>query len=209
VDCGLCHESSLREKEVRGDYAVGKKILLLNGSPRANGNTSRLSGAFTKGAERAGHAVHRFNIGEMDIHPCVGCLGGGRDKGSPCTQKDGMEKIYPVFMEAEVLVFASPLYCWSFTAQMKAVIDRFFAVTEAMSGGTDYHTPQKDCLLLIAAEGSDKDNFKPIVDYYRSLLGFLGWTDKGMILAGGVLHSGDIEKTPFLAEAERMGASFD
>jgi multimeric flavodoxin WrbA len=188
---------------------VSKKILLLNGSPRINGNTSRLSDAFIKGAEKAGHEVHRFNIGEMDIHPCIGCLSGGPDIQSPCTQKDGMEEIYPVFMKSEVLVFASPLYCWSFTAQMKAVIDRFFAVTEAMSDGTDYHTPPKDCLLMIAAEGSEKENFKPIVDYYRSMLGFLGWTDKGMLLAGGILHIGDVEKTPFLAEAEKMGASLD
>ena len=188
---------------------MSKKILLLNGSPRTNGNTSRLCGAFTKGAEKAGHEVHRFNIGEMNIHPCVGCLDGGRDKESPCTQKDGMEKIYPVFMEAGVLVFASPLYCWSFTAQMKAVIDRFFAVTEAMSDGTDYHTPPKDCLLMIAAEGSEKENFKPIVDYYKTLAAFLGWTDKGMLLAGDILRIGDVEKTPFLAEAEKMGASLN
>jgi hypothetical protein len=92
---------------------------------------------------------------------------------------------------------------------MKAVIDRFFAVTEAMSDGTDYHTPPKDCLLMIAAEGSEKENFKPIVDYYKTLAAFLGWTDKGMLLAGGILRIGDVEKTPFLAKAEKMGASLD
>lgn len=188
---------------------MNRKILLLNGSPRKNGNTSRLSDAFIKGARTAGHDVHKFNVVEMNIHPCIGCLDGGRDKESPCTQKDGMEEIYPVFMKADILVFASPLYCWSFTAQMKTVIDRFFAVTEAMSDGTNYQTPRKDCLLLIAAEGSEKENFMPVVDYYRSMLGFLGWTDKGMLLASGVLHIGDVEKTPFLAEAEKMGASLD
>jgi multimeric flavodoxin WrbA len=186
---------------------MGKKILLLNGSPRTNGNTAGLSDAFIKGATTAGHKVYRFNLGEMNIHPCIGCLSGGQDKENPCTQKDDMGKIYPAYKEAEILVFASPLYCWSFTAQMKAVIDRLYAVTEAMSDGNDYHTPHKDCLLMIAAEGSFEENFKPIVDYYKNLLNFLGWTDKGILLAGGVLRAGDIEKTPYLADAEKLGES--
>ena len=94
------------------------------------GNTTGLVEAFKQGAEEAGHTVEVFNLQRMDIHPCLGCLGGGRDSKSPCLQKDDMAKIYPYYETADVLVLASPMYYWSITAQLKIAIDRLFAVTE-------------------------------------------------------------------------------
>ena len=52
---------------------MGKKIIVLNGSPRANGNTAALAAHFIKGAESAGHDVRRFDLQKMDIKPCLGC----------------------------------------------------------------------------------------------------------------------------------------
>ncbi len=54
-----------------------KKIMILNGSPRAKGNTAALIDSFTKGAESAGHEVVRFDLQKMNIHGCLGCCGGG------------------------------------------------------------------------------------------------------------------------------------
>lgn len=76
---------------------MSKKILVLNGSPRARGNTSMLLDAFTEGATQAGHTVTRFDLQKMDLHPCLGCMKGGRDAASPCVQKDDMLKIYPAY----------------------------------------------------------------------------------------------------------------
>lgn len=55
---------------------VGKKIVILNGSPRRNGNTSALVHAFTQGAESAGHTVTEFFLDNMEIYGCKGCFGG-------------------------------------------------------------------------------------------------------------------------------------
>ena len=74
---------------------MGKHILLLNGSPRSKGNTAMLCDAFTAGAQSAGHTVTRFDLQKMEIHGCLGCMKGGKDKASPCVQKDDMNKIYP------------------------------------------------------------------------------------------------------------------
>lgn len=54
------------------------------------GNTAGLVEAFKQGAEKAGHTVEVFNLQRMDIHPCLGCLGGGCDSQNPCVQKDDM-----------------------------------------------------------------------------------------------------------------------
>lgn len=112
------------------------------------GNTAGLVEAFKQGAEEAGHTVEVFNLQQMDIRPCLGCLGGGRDSKNPCLQKDDMAKIYPHYETADVLVLASPMYYWSITAQLKTVIDRLFAVTEK---SPEYHTPMQHCVLLMAA----------------------------------------------------------
>ena len=88
---------------------MGKKIIILNGSPRKNGNTSALTAEFRKGAEEAGNEVTEFFLSKMKIGGCLGCWHGGKDPEHPCTQRDDMEQIYPAYKEADVVVLASPL----------------------------------------------------------------------------------------------------
>lgn len=180
---------------------MAKKIVILNGSPRAGGNTAALVHAFVRGAEEAGHQVSCFDLQRMDIHPCLGCWAGGEDPASPCVQKDDMAKIYPAYKEADVVVLASPLYYWAVSGQLKCAFDRLFAVAECDSG---YANPKKDCALLMAAEGH---GFQESVCWYDGLLKHLGWTDRGKVLCGGVLGVGDIEGNEKLEEAYRLGKS--
>ncbi len=69
---------------------MGKRIVILNGSPRKKGNTSALVLEFTRGAKEAGHAVTEFFLDSMDIHGCKGCFGGHSSRKCPCVQKDDM-----------------------------------------------------------------------------------------------------------------------
>ena len=73
---------------------MGKKIIILNGSPRKAGNTTALTAEFVRGAEESGSAVTEFFLHGMNISGCKGCFGGGKDPQSPCAQKDDMDKIY-------------------------------------------------------------------------------------------------------------------
>lgn len=184
---------------------MGKKILILNGSPRRKGNTAALIEAFTAGAESAGHQVKRFDVALMDIHPCRGCCAGGKDPDHPCVQRDGMEEIYPVYKEADIVVLASPMYYWSISGQLKCAFDRLFAVTEL---DPNYVTPVKEAVLLMAAEGEGEDNEAPVRDYYHALLRRIGWTDRGILFAGGNMAASDISKHPEQLEAARnLGAA--
>lgn len=196
---------------------MGKSVLVLNGSPRREGNTAALVAAFAEGAERAGHAVARFDVALMDVAPCRGCLGGGADASSPCVQKDDMDAVYAAYRAADVVVLASPMYCWSFTAQMKAVLDRLFALMEAgmraaAAGGeaaaaAAAEAGGKECALLMPAEEDTERNFAPVVSYYETLCERMGWRDAGRVLVGGVYRTGDIAGNPALDEARALGAS--
>lgn len=183
---------------------MGKKILILNGSPRLKGNTATLCESFTKGAESAGHSVTKFDLQKMNIKGCLGCMKGGKDPASPCVQKDDMEKIYPAYREADIVVLASPLYYWSISGQLKTAFDRLFAVAEC---NPDYANPIKNCVLIMAAEGDTPENWKPALDYYEALTGFLQWNDLGRVLAGGVLAAGAVAGKPIVEEAFKFGAS--
>lgn len=187
-----------------GESAMSKKIIILNGSPRLNGNTAMLCDAFAKGAESAGHVVTRFDLQRMNLHGCLGCMKGGKDPASPCVQKDDMDKIYPAYKESDIVILASPMYYWSVSGQLKAAFDRLFAVAEC---NPDYANPHKECALIMAAEGNTTDNWKPVLDYYHALMGFLGWKDKGQVLAGGVLEAGAVAGKPAVEAAFQFGSS--
>lgn len=180
---------------------MGKQIIVLNGSPRKNGNTSALIKAFADGAQSVGNHVTSFHLDAMDIRGCKGCFGGGKDAAHPCVQRDDMEKIYPAYREADVVVMASPLYFWNLSGQLRTAFDRLFAVSE---GNPNYAAPKKDCVLLMAAEG---DEFEDCITYYDHLMQHLGWTDLGKVLCGGVNNIGDINGRKELEDAFALGAS--
>lgn len=182
---------------------MSKQILILNGSPRTKGNTAALCEAFKKGAEEQGHRVSQFNLNQMNIKGCLGCMQGHKEcRQSPCVQKDDMQKIYPVYQEADIVVLASPMYYWAVSGQLKTAFDRLFAVAEL---NENYQNPQKDCYLIMAAEGNTKENWEPVLQFYHALTNFLDWKDCGEILAGGVFQLGDIKGHSALEQAYQAG----
>lgn len=180
---------------------MSKKIIVLNGSPRKNGNTSALIKSFTEGAESKGNIVTKFFLDGMNINRCKGCFGGGKNPESPCVQKDDMDKIYPVYKEADIVVLASPLYYWSISGQLKCAFDRLFAVAEC---DANYANPKKDCILLVAAEGN---GYEETLHWYENLEKHIGWKSIGKVLCSGVMAVGDIEGRKELKDAYELGAS--
>ena len=168
---------------------MGKKILILNGAARKNGDTAKLAAAFADGATSAGNRVTNFYLDGMDIHSCKGCLRAGRDSKSPCSQKDDMDQIYAEFEEADVIVFASPVYFWTITGTLKTVADRLYAELECLG----YGRFAKESVLLMTAGGAD---YSQAVTWYRTYERNLGWKNLGEVLGKG--------KT---SEAYKLGAS--
>ena len=181
---------------------MGKNIVVLNGSPRKNGNTSALVQAFTEGAQSAGHTVTEFFLDKMDIHGCKGCFGGHSSRECPCVQWDDMAQIYPAVKESDVVVLATPLYYWNMSGQLRTAVDRLFALEEG--DGNLLRGHNRASALLMAAEGH---GFEDVLLNYNHLMGHLNWKNLGHVLAGGNGDVGDIEGKPELQQAYNLGSS--
>ncbi len=181
---------------------MSKKIVILNGSPRKNGNTSALVKAFTEGAESVGHSVTTFFLDGMDIHGCKGCFGGHSSREYPCVQRDDMVQIYPAVMDSDVVVLATPLYYWNMSGQLRTAVDRLFALEEG--DGNLLRGHNRASALLMAAEGH---GFEDVLLYYNHLMEHLRWNNLGHVLAGGNGDVGDIEGKPELKKAFELGKS--
>lgn len=181
---------------------MSKKIVILNGSPRRNGNTSALVKSFTEGAESARNTVTEFFLDSMEIHGCKGCFGGHSSRDCPCVQQDDMAKIYPAVKDCDVVVLATPLYYWNMSGQIRTAIDRLFALEEG--DGNLLRGHDKSSALLMAAEGHDFDD---VVLYYDHLMEHLRWKNLGHVLAGGNGDVGDIQGKPELQKAYELGKS--
>ena len=168
---------------------MSKKIMILNGAARKNGNTAKLVEAFADGARAAGNQVKVFYLDAMSIRSCKGCLRAGKDAKSPCSQKDDMEQIYAEFEKADVIAFASPLYFWTVTGTLKTVADRLYAELECLG----YGRFAKQSVLLMTADGGD---YSQAVTWYRTYERNLGWKNLGEVLGKGKA-----------GEAYRLGAS--
>lgn len=174
------------------------KILVITGSPRKNGNSATLADHFIKGAKEAGHEVVRFDAAFKKVHPCIACNSCGMN--GPCVFKDDFEFVREHIVNADCVVFATPMYYFGISAQLKAVIDRFYAINGSI------HVPKKAVLLMTYANTAASEAV-PIKSHYEVLLKYLGWTDAGQIIAPGVWPVGAIQHTRFPEQAYRLGKS--
>ena len=167
-----------------------KKILVILSSGKSKGNTAQLVDSFAKGAEEKGHSVEIISLVKNEVKPCLGCNACRYEK--PCVQKDAFNDLVPKIKEADCLVFASPLYFWSMSARIKA--EKY---------------PIKDCALLMTAADNNFWTFNQAVSYYQyTFIHYIGFHDKGMLLAGGCGHTDgkpQIDKTEHLKEAYEFG----
>ena len=107
-----------------------KKILVVMGSPRKNGNSSTLAQNVIAGAKNAGGVVDSYCLHEMNIKPCDACEACRKNDSRECIIDDDMQELYPKLYEADALVIASPIYYFTVSAQTKLFIDRWYALGE-------------------------------------------------------------------------------
>lgn len=99
-----------------------KKVVAFMGSPRKNGNTATLVKEVIRGAQDAGSETTIFNLYDMNIKPCQGCF--VCRKTGHCVMQDDFQNMFKHIIDADVVVFGSPVYIWQVTAQMKMLWDR-------------------------------------------------------------------------------------
>ena len=157
-----------------------KKIVILNGAGRKNGSTSALVKAFRQGAEAAGNTVTEFFLHTMNIRGCMNCQGCARKPAGdpqPCVQKDEMQSIYDAFIDCDIVVFATPVYWFTVSGQLKTAVDRLYAVQK--NRGLD--AVKKDTVFLMTSGAPAEMNRNPI-EWYHIFEEMMGWKNLGMAL---------------------------
>jgi len=166
---------------------MSKKILVLTGSPNREGNSSKMADAFIRGAERAGHSVTKFETAFQNMRGFTAAA-----------EPDDFSKLTPLLNDSDVVAIATPLYWFSFPAQLKAVIDQLdYSESSRMAN--------KDSYLFVSGGETDEGIYEPIQALYRSITEFVNWRDGGVLKIGGADDQGAIEKSGVLEKAEAMG----
>ena len=176
---------------------MGKAVLIVSSSPRKNGNSETLADAFAKGAREAGHSVETVRLREKQLGFCKGCL--ACLKLGHCVIQDDAVEIAAKMHDADVLVFATPVYYYSVSGQLKTMLDRANPLFDS-----DYAFTEAYLLATAAEDGrSTFDGTEKAVQ---------GWVDcfprctlAGTVFAGGVNDVGEITGHPALEQAQRMG----
>ncbi len=174
---------------------MGKKILILSGSPRKNGNSDYLCDRFFEGAKAVGHDVEKIFINDKKIAYCRACY--ACQKLGKCIIKDDMEEILNKIIAADVLVFASPVYFYSINAQIKTVLDRTVARWTEIKDKEFFY-------ILTAAEG--REIMERAVECFRGYADcFKGSVEKGVLCAHGLYQKDEAKTSDFANAAYELG----
>ena len=174
-----------------------KRVIVISTSLRRGSNSDMLADKFVEGAVSAGNDVEKISLVGKDIQFCRGCF--GCQKLGKCVIKDDVNDIMAKVLEADVVVWATPIYYYEMSGQMKTMIDRANSLYPRDYKFRDVY------LLSVAAEDED------YVDE-KAAGGVQGWVDcfekaefKGKVFAGGVNEQGEIKGHKALKEAYDMG----
>ena len=175
------------------------KIVVLEGSPNKNGSSNLLANEFIRGAQEAGHSCTVIDAAHANLHPCTGCVRCGYE--GPCVQKDDMERFRCEILDADMMVFVTPLYYYGMSAQLKTLIDRFCAFNSSI---------QHKCMqaaLLTVAWNADDWTFEALEAHYNTLLRYLNLTDRGRVLGYGCGTPGMTRRSGYPQKAYELGRS--
>ena len=174
------------------------RITVLVGSPRKDGNTEMLADAFLKGAREAGNEISKIHLKGLKVNGCLGCEYCTKNDGK-CVQKDDMQAIYDELRNTDIVVLATPIYYFGITAQLKAVIDRFYpSLTKPFSAHSS--------LFLVTYGDESATEADMAIAHYKTIISRgMGWQDCGVVKASGVFERGDIAGHRSLSEAEELG----
>ncbi len=174
-----------------------KRVIVISTSLRHGSNSDILADKFVEGALSAGNNVEKISLAGKEIQFCRGCF--ACQKLGRCVIKDDVNDIMAKVLEADVVCWATPIYYYEMSGQMKTLIDRLNALYPL-----DYRF--RDVYLLTTAAEDDEQTPK------RAVAGLTGWIDcfpksrlAGTLFCGGVNDPRDIEGNNKLQEAFELG----
>ena len=175
------------------------KITVITGSAHKQGTTAYLADEFIRGAKEAGNEIYRFDAGLVNIHPCIACET-CNTKHNGCVFKDDMETLNPHLIEADMVVLVSPIYYYDINAQLKAVIDRFYANNSELQGN-------KKTILMVACADDTMESVDGAVVSFKRFASYMNWNVAGMVTANNSWTLDDLKNTEYPEKAYELGKS--
>ncbi|MGI6545708.1 MAG: NAD(P)H-dependent oxidoreductase [Fastidiosipilaceae bacterium] len=195
-------DNQFNQTKDKGVNQMRKRILILTGSGRKNGNSDTMAQQFAEGARSAGHEVTFYDTVRRPIKPCISCNNCFKD-GIPCMHDDGFTALANQLSRTDVLVLSTPIYWYSFPAALKAAIDKLYAF---VIGNQDL--PITSAALMVCGEQEDKAIYDPMLKTYELILKDCKWEDQGQIVITNVLREVDLDKRPgLMSQLYKFGAS--
>jgi len=176
------------------------KVLAISASPRKGGNSDVLCDQLLKGASESGNEVEKINLSDLKISPCVACY--SCQKFGRCVKKDDMERVLNELIHADIIVLATPVYCYSMDAQMKIMIDRCLPRYQEIK--------DKDFYYIITAANPEHSAADETIAGLRGYLRCLpGANEKGIIYGTGTWDKGDVYRHPSFEKAYEVGKTIE
>ncbi|MDR1885676.1 MAG: flavodoxin family protein [Synergistaceae bacterium] len=181
---------------------MSRKITVILGSPRRDGNSERLAAALVRGASEVGYKAQYVRMHGLKVGGCIDCRRCWSN-GTHCFLNDDMKEVYAALDTSDVIVFASPLYFYSWAAQIKPIWDRLLPYFHPNS---KVDVRGRVAVLLSTAGDKDAKCFGGLKKSFELACAYCGWRIAGEILAHGVYGAGEIsEKGDWLKRAEDLG----
>jgi len=179
-------------------------ILVINGAPRAKGNTDLLLERFAHGVALSGAVLKVVDLRTRQIGDCIGCYQCSRD--SKCSLEDDMQEIRSAFEESDLLVFACPVYWSGVPGMMKTFIDRLFLYYHQQNRAL---VSGKRALVLSPLNQLDVlHETAPMVEFFERLFSCLGIEKLGMHFFSGIMKKGvALQRPDYLERAFQLGKS--
>ncbi|MFH1069028.1 MAG: flavodoxin family protein [Candidatus Glassbacteria bacterium] len=172
------------------------KVLCIQGSPRKNGNTATVLGWVEQELNSRGHAVEHLEIAGYGLEGCVGCYKCQLDPAElTCSRQDRGLEVFESMKEADAVIYATPLYCWGFSSQIKPFIDRHLCLSTGYGDPRTHrsHVDGKRVGLLVTAAGQEgKGNSDLIVEVFERLADYVKTDVVARLIVPSCTEPGDL-----------------
>ncbi|UCD46197.1 MAG: flavodoxin family protein [Candidatus Bathyarchaeota archaeon] len=195
----------MNERRYRTGRGVsGIKTLVVEASPRREGNSITIARSFMRGLRDGGETEikERF-LNDMEVRPCLGCWKCLEMREPGCVIDDDMTEVYPELMEADLIIFATPIYWWHIAGQMKVFLDRMEGL---LAGNGPNNLSGKALVLIVTHLVEDPDGVELAIRTFRSITGWAGMSLDVIRYYSADDHVSEREEK--LDEAYRLGRSY-
>ncbi len=171
-------------------------IVCVYGSPRLKGNSATIANRFLDSASELGANIQKFVLNKLDYHGCQGCMS-CKGKTENCILKDDMTQVLEAVRKTDILVIATPIYCYDIPGPLKTFVDRAwcFLKPDYTTNPIQSRLETGKKLVFIQAQGAnDKNEYKGVYEKYESIFKLYGFEDIRTILACGVNGLGEVKR---------------